>query len=381
MLTPKDWHFAQTILDTAYVDMAYLVAMPGVLAATLTVNDDSATEGNTAQHVAIVRSNDNGISWGAPIDIEPASAPEASWVMPWYDAERDLLYAFYTFNFEDVRSIPNSNGVGSTSRVDSIGTIAYRVSTDRGLTWGARQLIAIGAKDIDNRNPFAGAKQLLWTFGHPVVDAGKLYLGFSKCGVVVSGNQFTDTEAFLLRANIGSTLTGWAQLPNGGTGIKLPTPFWGGPAMTLTEEPSLVIHEGGALNVITRCDRGRLGESWSVDGGASFSHDWARSLDGFLTIYHPRGPGAMFRLPDGRFLLWTYNNGSAGFTGRSVVWYRIGYRAGNRIRWGRPAALCYSSDMAKVIGYPSFQVLGDELLVSASDKTCARLMRFPLAEL
>lgn len=48
MLTPKDWHFSTTILDTDYVDMPYLVSMPGVLACTLTFNDDSTTEGNAA---------------------------------------------------------------------------------------------------------------------------------------------------------------------------------------------------------------------------------------------------------------------------------------------------------------------------------------------
>lgn len=210
--------------------------------------------------------------------------------MPWYDESRDLLYAFYTYNFENVRSIPNSNGVGSTARVDSIGKIAYRVSADRGLTWGARQLITLSAKDIDNRNPFAGSKQLLWTFGHPVAHAGKLYLGISKCGTVVNGNQFVDTEAFLVRADIGSTLTNWTQLPDASTGIKLPTPFWGGAAMTLTEEPTFVIHDDGVINVYTRCDRGRLGESYSTNGGSTFTNDWARQVGGSLTVYHPRAP-------------------------------------------------------------------------------------------
>lgn len=360
--------------------MPYLVAMPDALACTLTYNT-TAGEGGSAQHVGIIRSTDGGGTWGSVIDIEPASNPESSWVMPWYDAERDLLYAFYVYNFEDVRSIPNSNGAGSTSRVDCIGKIAYRVSADRGLTWGARNLITLGAKDIDNRNPFSGAKQLLWLFGQPVVHDGKLYLGFSKMGVVVGGNQFVDTESFILRADIGATLSNFTQLPSTGTGIKMPVPFWSTGETKTSEEPSIVVHSDGVVNVVARNERGRLGESYSTDGGSTFTNDWARQPDGYYTVYHPRGPGAMFSLPDGRFFLWTYNNGEPGFNGRNPVWYRIGERVGDRIRWGAAYALCFYQTVSTRIGYPSLVVLDDEILISASDKTKAKLMRFPVTDL
>lgn len=377
--TPTDWHFAAHMLDAAYVDMPYLASVPGAIISTVTYNTN-AIEGGADQHVAVLRSTDDGATWSAPIDIEPASNPESSWAMPFYDATNGKLYVFYVYNFEDVRSIPNSNGVGSSSRVDSIGKIAYKVSTDGGLTFGSRTLITLPATTIDNRNPYSGAKQLLWLFGHPVLHDGKLYLGYSKMGEVVGGNLFVDTMAFVLRMDLGASgVSNFAVLPS--DGIRLPTPFWGGPAMTITEEPSVVVHNDGVINVFSRTDRGRLGESYSTDGGATFTNDWARQTGGALTVYHPRGPAFAFELPDGRFLLWTYNNNESGFGGRNPVWYRLGQRVGNRIQWGAPKALLYYQDMDTRIGYPSAVVVGDDLLVAASNKTSARCWRVPLADL
>lgn len=377
-----DWHFTIHMLDAAYVDMPYLVLVPGAIVSTVTYNWSAAegTANANEQRVAVIRSTDGGATWGAPIDIEPASNPESSWAMPFYDEANGKLYVFYVYNFEDVRSIPNSNGVGSTSRVDSIGRIAYKVSTDGGLTFGARSLITLPATTIDNRNPFGGARQLLWLFGHPVMNNGKLYLGYSKMGQVVGGNLFVDTTAFVLRMDVGAGgLSNFTVLPS--DGMKQPTPFWGGAAMTLTEEPSIIVHDDGVINVYTRNDRGRLGESYSTDGGATFTNDWARQTGGSLTVYQPRGPAYAFKLPDGRFFLWTYNNNEPDFKGRNPVWYRLGERVGNRIQWGVPKALLYYQDMDLRIGYPSAIVDGSDLLIAASDKTSARCFRIPLAEL
>lgn len=382
MIVAQDWHFAPHMLDAAYVDMPYLVSVPGAIISTVTYNWNAAegTTNATEQRVAIIRSTDGGVTWAAPIDIEPASNPESSWAMPFYDAATGKLYVFYVYNFEDVRSIPNSNGVGSTSRVDSIGKIAYKVSTDGGLTFGSRSLITIPATTIDNRNPFAGAKQLLWLFGHPVLHDGKLYLGYSKMGQVVGGNQFIDTMAFVLRMDVGAGgLSNFTALPS--DGMKQPTPFWGAAAMTLTEEPSIIVHDDGVINVYTRNDRGRLGESYSTDGGVTFTNDWARQTGGSLTVYQPRGPAYAFKLPDGRFFLWTYNNAEPDFKGRNPVWYRLGERVGNRIQWGAPKALLFYQDMDLRIGYPSSIVVGSDLLIAASDKTSARCWKVPLADL
>jgi hypothetical protein len=355
--------------------------VPGAIISTVTYNT-SATEGVPNAHeqrVAILRSTNGGLTWSAPIDIEPASNPESSWAMPFYDEANGKLYVFYLYNFEDVRSVPNSNGVGSSSRVDSIGKIAYRVSTDGGLTFGSRTLITLAATTIDNANPFAGAKQLLWLFGHPVLHDGKLYLGFSKMGEVVGGNLFGDTMAFMLRMDLGAGgLSNFTVLPS--DGIRLPTPFWGGAAMTITEEPSIIVHDDGVIDVYTRTDRGRLGESYSTDG-ATFTSDWARETDPARTVYQPRGPAYAFKLPDGRFFLWTYNTNEADFKGRNPVWYRIGIRVGDRIRWGAPKAFLFYQDADTRIGYASAIVVGYDLLFAASDKSSARCFRVPLSDL
>jgi hypothetical protein len=83
-------------------------------------------------------------------------------------------------------------------------------------------------------------------------------------------------------------------------------------------------------------------------------------------------------LPDGRFFLWAYNNGDPGYKGRNPVWYRIGERVGDRIRWGEPYALVYFVTLSLTIGYPTMIIIGDEMLITASDKSKIKLMRFPI---
>lgn len=552
-LEPMDWNFAPHMLDAAYVDVPYLVQVPGAIVSTVTYNT-SGVEGKVGQHVAVLRSTDDGATWGAPIDLEPASPPESSWAMPWYDSASGALYVFYTYNYENVRSIPKNDGSASTPRVDVVGAVAYKTSLDGGITWSERSLIQLPKSIIDLKNPFGGEKIVFWLFGYPVWHGDFLYLGLAKAGPYTA-SSLQETESFILRLAVGPNGIGKATILPGGAdfekqtcpvgyvtkvdpvkyapkvsvfwsaqsnplykniargatvkigsethtivtgtgvgsiylaegtfvpvgapvylhsdesgafrcpdgyvrtvdttvfpdrvtaywtnqslpefktlkakdlvrvgaktynqtnntgvgslylplsakdeiavgmpvfvpngplplplaeGIKAPVPFWNtasGPVVA-TEEPSVLIDDDGTIHIVARTDRGRLMEAWSTDGGITFTSDWARQNDGYLTVYHPRGPATMFPLPDGRILLWTYNNNASDFKGRNPVWYRIGTRFGERIRWGAPHALAYDQDINTRIGYASFLVSGDELLVAASDKSSARLMRFPLA--
>lgn len=383
-LEPADWHFSTTMVSAAYIDHPYMVLLPdGTIVATIVISP-SAEGASPDQHIALIRSGDNGFNWSPPVAIESATSPESSWSTPWYDSVNNKLYVFYVYNFEDVREVPNNNGVGSTPRVDTIGKVAFRSSTDGGVTWSARTLITLPAKAIDNRNPFAGTKQLLWLYGQPVFAGGKLYIGFTKMGEVVSENMFVDTEAFILRMDVGPAgLSNFLQLPTAADGIRVPVPFWCcSTPIKITEEPAIVVHDDGVIGVVMRTDRSRLGEAWSTDGGITFFTDWARLLiDGWRTVYHPRSPASIFSLPDGRLFLWTYNTSDSGFNSRNPVWYRIGTRVGNRIQWGPAYALAFYQTLSTRLGYPSMVIVGDVLLIAASDKSKARIMRFNLNDL
>ena len=64
-----------------YSDQPYIVQTDdGAWLCVLT--SGAGHEGQAGQHVVTVRSINRGQSWSAPVDVEPADGPEASWLSP-----------------------------------------------------------------------------------------------------------------------------------------------------------------------------------------------------------------------------------------------------------------------------------------------------------
>jgi hypothetical protein len=369
-----DKDLMDVVFDDAYCDMPYM-ADCGDNVVVMVGTYNVGAEGSDTQTIGIARSTDGGRSFGAVAEIEPADGPEASWAVPWYHAPSNKLYVFYVYNYEGLTSVPNSNGVGSSSRCDSVGAIAYKVSTDKGLTFGSRSLLTLDAKAIDDRNPWSGSKRLHWLYGRAHTYESKLFFGFSKMGEVVGGNQFVDTEAFVLQLDYDSSgsISNPLQLPStGSVGLRNPDDS------DITEEPDVLVDpDDGLISVFTRTDRGLLCESYSTDGGATFTTDWARRTDGTTTLANPRGPASVFRMPDGRILLWFYNNTRTDFSGRSTYWYAFGERSGNRILFGAPKVFMFHPTGGR-LNYGDCLVSGEELIISMSDKVKGMFTRVPL---
>lgn len=368
-----------------YADMPYMAVMPnGDIVSALTVS--SAHEGSTSQHVIILRSTDGGSTWAETAEMEPASAPESAWGVLWLDPRTGVLYCFYLYNIDDIRYVPDNDGVGGTTRADCIGAICYRVSTDNGVTWSQRHIADVPQTAIDGRNPFGGAHRLLWICGLPQTHDGAAYIGFSKMGLVDNGNMFVDTEAFILKARpltLDELDLTEESLDSPHVDFSLLGPIRnGGP---VNEENSPVVFPDGLISTVFRTTSGQLAEAWSADGGQTWSVEWARDKDGGI-IPQPRAKAAQFLLPDGRVLMWGHNNNSvpwsSSFAGpRNPVFYRIGQRVGYRIRWDEPKLLIWDKVPETTMSYPSFAIYGDELLVSATDKAMAKVFRFPLSGL
>lgn len=366
----QSWDSGTVMWGGGYSDMPYMVALPdGDLVSTLTINDGA--EGGAAQRVVVIHSTDKGHTWDAPVELEPADGPESSWAMPWLSST-GRLYVFYAYNVDDVRLVPNNDGVGGSARVDSVGVIAYKSSTDGGHTWSERGTLELPETSIDLRNPWGGGHRLFWLSGHPVERDGAVYLGVSKSGTVRWDSQFIDTEAFVLAVREG----GAGVLAVDHLSSRIST------AGAVNEEPSQIVFPDGTVNVVFRTTAGQLGEAWSTDDGATWTVDWAHDADGNI-VPQPRAKGAQFLLPDGRIFLWGHNNSvvpnPGSFNGpRNPVFYRIGHRVGDRVAWGPARMLLSDPNPETRISYPSVVVVGDELLVAATDKATARIFRFPL---
>ena len=109
-------------------------------------------EGAPAQHIISTISTDKGRTWSTPIDIEPATGPEASWVMP-LAVPSGRVYVFYTYNADNLRLDTKSNSQTYAKRVDTMGEYAYKYTDDYGKSWSAeRYFIPMRKMRIDRDN-------------------------------------------------------------------------------------------------------------------------------------------------------------------------------------------------------------------------------------
>jgi hypothetical protein len=362
----QDWAAAGTTMwNNGYSDMPYIVTMPdGSHVSTLTISD--TTEGQGTQRIIILRSTDAATTWTTIAELESAAGPEASWGMPWLHPS-GRLYVIYTYNVHNIRAIPGTDW----ERMDAIGVVAYRSTTNGGYTWSARRTLDLPSHPIDMRNPWGGAHRHFWLSGHCVTHGNNAYFGLSKMGAAPGGWLYADTESFITKM--------WETQPGTLTAtmsqsIKCPG--------AVSEEPSPIVFDDGVVNVAFRTIDGQLGEAWSTDGGTTFSFDWAHDAAGRV-VPQPRAKAAQFLLPDGRIFLWCHLNGWAPadqtFAGpRNPVAYRIGNRDGPRVTWGAPQLLLWDCTPTTGISYPSLTVLGDDVLIAATDKKAAKVFRFTL---
>ncbi|NQZ70921.1 MAG: exo-alpha-sialidase, partial [Lentisphaeria bacterium] len=183
-------------------------------------------EGEQGQHVVSCISSDQGKTWSELYDIEPASGPEASWVMPLQVPSTGRIYAFYTYNKEKLQEVLPVDGP-AIKRVDSLGTYAYRYSDDYGLSWSSeRYEIPMRLFEIDRNNIYNGKVIFFWGVGKPFIHNDAAYVCATKVGGFGWGFFDTDEGALFRSENLltehDPAQHNWETLPDGDVGLRAP---------------------------------------------------------------------------------------------------------------------------------------------------------------
>ena len=281
-----------------YCDQPYIVITnDGVWLCVLTTG--SGVEGQPGQHVVATISNDRGRSWSPLIDIEPASGPEASWVMP-LKTPGGRVYVFYTYNKDNLREVAGSNSRGTARRVDTLGAYCFKFSDDHGRTWSReRYEIPMRRMRIDRENLYGGKVLFFWGVGKPIIHKTSVYFGFAKVGKW--GNPGTMVESqgcFMHSDNIlqerDPRKIHWELLPDGDEGLRAPK----GP---VSDEANLVALSDGSLYATYRTIDGYNCQAYSHDGGHTWTPpEYATYSPGGRPIKHPRRPTGSLTWPGWR---------------------------------------------------------------------------------
>jgi hypothetical protein len=379
---PRDIARGWVIPDEGYCDQPYVVVTKqGHWLCTLTTG--SGVEGQAGQHVAATISADRGRTWGPLVAIEPAGGPEASWVMPLVVPSSGRIYAFYTYNIDNLREVPAANHPGAARRVDTLGAYVFRFSDDGGVTWSKdRYTIPMRPMRIDRENGTDAKTLLFWGVGDPIVDRGSMFLGFSKVGKWGVPGTLVRSRGCLLRSDNILTEPDPAKveftlLPDGDEGLRAPR----GP---IAEETNLVALSDGSLYATYRTIDGYPCAAISRDRGATWTGPsyMAYEPGGSRRVKHPRAANFVKKFANGKYLYWFHNHGGEAsqsdpawdpYQGRNPVWVCGGVERGGSIAWSEPEILLYDDDPKVRMSYPDFIEDGGRVYVTETQKTVARV--------
>ena len=377
------------MLKDGYSDQPYIVKTDdgAWLAATTT---GSGVEGAGGQHVISQRSTDLGQTWSAPVDVEPATGPEASYAVL-LKTPHGRVYVFYDYNADNVRQVIADKPIypdGYCRRVDSLGHFVFKYSDDGGRTWSAKRYdIPMRDFEIDRKNAYGGKLKFFWNVGRAFTLHGAGFVPIHKVGGFGEG-FFTSSEGALL--NSDNILTErdpekihWQTLPDGDVGIRAPAN--GGP---IAEEQSFSVLSDGSLFCVFRTIAGYSAYTYSRDGGHTWEpSQFMRYADGRL-MKHPRAANFAWRCENGKFLYWFHNHGgpfigsnpkrrTMSYEDRNPVWLVGGVEAdspkGKIIRWSQPEIVLYDDDPFIRMSYPDLVEDQGKYFLTETQKNVARV--------
>jgi hypothetical protein len=370
---PRNYDYGRLIPDESYCDQPYIViTKDGNWLCTLTTG--AGREGQGGQHVVATISPDQGRTWSPLIDIEPASGPSASWVVPLITPS-GRVYAFYNYNGDRVvvPQFPHAKH----RRDDTLGWYAWKYSDDHGRTWSERRRLPMPVAAVDRGNEWQGAVQLFWGIDKPVVVGRDVIWGFSRLGGYFqergegwfyhSDNVLDERDPAKIR---------WTLLPATGHGLR-------GPAFgSIQEEHNVVPLANGDLFCIWRTETGHPLQAYSRDGGKTWTEPAIATYSpGGRRMKNPRACPMLWRTENGRYLFWFHHNSfpKTGGAARNVAWLTGGIERDGYIHWSQPEPICYQPDRRRGASYPDLIEWQGRYFISSTNKQDARIIEVDAA--
>ena len=365
----NDWRNAEngtSIYTNGYCDQPYVVILPdGKWFCTFTTG--AGVEGTGGQHIVCTISEDLGATWTEPVKIEEPGPESASWAMP-YVTSFGRVYVFYDYNGDKIHSLGDRLNI----REDMLGWYCFRYSDDEGKTWSERYRLDVRKTKVDLTNNWGGEVQILWGIGKPVnVDEGMMF-SFTKIGKYMLENSegwYFHCKNINSEKDAGKLI--FQMLPEGDTGLK--NEAYG----PVNEEQNIVFMNNKSLYSIHRTISGYPLESYSTDGGKSWSIPEPPKYETGIAIKTPRACPRIWKCKNGKYLFWYHNHGGKSFKDRNPAWISGGIEKYGKIIWSQPEILFYEDDLLKRMSYPDLIEQSGRYWITETNKENARCHEIP----
>lgn len=378
----KDWRNIENAMsiipDEGYCDQPYsVVNKNGEWVVVLTTG--AGHEGQQGQHVVSTISKDHGITWSPLVSIEPATGPEASWVVPLI-VPSGRIYVFYTYNSENMREVLDENGK-PIKRVDTFGKMTMKYSDDGGYSWSDKRYeVPIRNFEIDDNNIYKGKIQFFWSVAVAIIHGDAAYLPLSKVGNFGGGFMVSGAGAILKSVNIlkesDPEKIKWETLPDGNKGL-LP------PQGKIADEHNIVSVNDSSFYCVYRTNQGHNVQVYSRDNGHTWTKpEWATYTPGGKLMKQPRCLNKIYKFKNGKYALFFHNNGGRDYAAhplgsRNPTWLAGGIEHNGLIYWSQPEVFLYDLDYDNKISYPDWIEDNGGYYFTETQKSIARIHKIP----
>ncbi len=342
----------------------------------------------TDQRVVVARSPDRGRTWSRPTVLDgPDSGAEniASWSFPVIVPHSGRIYSIYHKNPGPVDFDRGMTGV-----------LAWRYSDDDGISWSERYERPIRRAAIDDPDEGMFSSFVTPGWQPPIVNrrgqvlcpitrwAGNAFESrFETVTPEIGFNERHHESWFLRFDNILTetdpsklSITAW---PEGDVGLRIPQPR--NELLSTAMEPTIQCLSDGRIVCLMRTMTGFIWYSVSEDHGESWRDpEVLRFTPDGPRVPHPSAPCPLYKMQDGRFLLFFHNNDGTAHGGngpgsgesRRPIYISVGCEIdnpeGQPLAFGRPHMLVDNNYAKSVLtgrpggmaNYGSFTEYGGE---------------------
>lgn len=365
-----DWRNVKNgfpVYSYGYCDQPYVVVLNNrKWLCVFTTN--AGREGSKGQHIVSCTSDDQGMSWSVPVKIEEPGKESASWAMP-YLTDYGRVYVFYNYNGDKIHELNGNNDI----REDMLGWYCYKYTEDEGRTWSKRYRLNVPKTAVDLHNDWKGEVQIMWGIGKPVdVDSGMMF-AFTKIGKYM----LNDSEGWFFRCdNINSEKDPeklkWVMLPESQNGLKNEVL---GP---VNAEQNIFQMQNGNIYCMYRTISGHPAESYSYDGGRSWTTPGIPKYESGIELKTPRACPRIWKCKNGKYLFWYHNNGGWNFNSRNPAWISGGIERNGKIVWSQPEILFYEDEIKARMSYPDLIEQDGKYWITETNKEIARCHAIPV---